>query len=84
MSGLDALEWPRLSMRTSLVLLVRFGDMTTDQLLFALAGLANKVATKIAAKALPWTCRSQHDAYLHGYRDGLQDGWTRRDLKLPR
>lgn len=54
--------------------------MTVDRLLFAALALADRALTTIAAHTLPWTSRSQHDAYLHGYRDGLRDGHTRKDL----
>ena len=46
----------------------------------ALLGLLDCLLTRAASIALPWSNRSQHDAYLHGYRDGLRDGTTRREL----
>ena len=46
----------------------------------ALLGAVEKLLTRLAAAALPWSGRSHHDAYLHGYRDGLADGTTRREL----
>lgn len=53
--------------------------MTTTPLL-VLLGLLDKAVTHLASVALPWSNRSQHDAYLHGYRDGLRDGVTRRQV----
>lgn len=40
--------------------------------------LTRRALTHLAARTLPWTSRSQHDAYLAGYRDGLRDGLSRR------
>ncbi len=57
--------------------------MTVDKLLFAFAGLAEKAFTRLAAAALPWSNRSQHEAYLHGYRDGLRDADSRMRLLGP-
>jgi hypothetical protein len=57
--------------------------MTVDKLLFALAGLAEKAVTRLAAACLPWSSRSQHESYLTGYRDGLRDAATRRKMGLP-
>lgn len=53
--------------------------MTTDPFL-ALLGLLDKALTKAAVLCLPWSSRSQHDSYLHGYRDGLRDGTSRREV----
>jgi hypothetical protein len=55
--------------------------MTRDPL-FVLVGLADRLLTRLCAVALPWSNRSQHDAYLHGYREGLKDGVTRREMGL--
>lgn len=35
------------------------------------------LAVTLAARLLPWSNRSQHDAYLQGYREGLRDGVSR-------
>jgi predicted secreted protein len=56
--------------------------MTTDRLLFAAYALAGKIWTRVCLFVLPWSSRSQHESYLHGYRDGLKDAATRRNLGL--
>jgi hypothetical protein len=58
--------------------------MTADRVLFAALGLLDKVVTRLAARCLPWTSRSQHDAYRHGYVDGVRDGYERGRMGLPR
>lgn len=56
--------------------------MTPERIVYALIGLAEHVLTRIASKMLPWSNRSQHDAYLHGYKDGIKDAQVRRSLRL--
>ena len=31
-------------------------------------------AVTLAGRLLPWSSRSQHDAWRQGYREGLRDG----------
>ncbi len=57
--------------------------MTVDKPLFAAAGLVERLLTRLAAHLLPWSSRSQHEAYLHGYRDGLRDADSRTRLLGP-
>ncbi len=57
--------------------------MTVDKPLFAIVGLAEKLFTRLAAHLLPRSSRSQHEAYLHGYRDGLRDADSRTRLLGP-
>ncbi len=57
--------------------------MTLDRPLFAALGLVDTALTRLAAHLLPWSNRSQHDAYLHGYRDGCRDADSRMRLLSP-
>ncbi len=57
--------------------------MTVDKPLFAAAGLAKRLLIRLAAHLLPWSSRSQHESYLHGYRDGLRDADGRMRLLGP-
>ncbi len=57
--------------------------MTLDKLLFAALDLTDTALTRLAAHLLPWSNRSQHDAYLHGYRDGCRDADSRMRLLGP-
>lgn len=49
----------------------------TPKPLLAAAGLLERLLCRLAAGVLPWSNRSQHESYLHGYREGLADGLRR-------
>ena len=52
--------------------------MTTPTPVLAALGLAERLLCRLAASLLPWSQRSQHDAWTQGYREALQDV-ARRD-----
>lgn len=56
--------------------------MTTEQLVQAVAFVAARRLHRLAARVLPWSDRSQHDAWRAGYLEGLRDatGDKRGDL----
>ncbi len=47
--------------------------MTTEQLVQAVAFVAARRLHRLAAVVLPWSDRSQHDAWRAGYLEGLRD-----------
>ncbi len=48
----------------------------TEQLIQAVAYVAARRLHRIAAAVLPWSDRSQHDAWRAGYLEGLRDALT--------
>lgn len=48
-------------------------EVSMTKPLFAAAGLLERLLCRLAAGVLPWSQRSQHDAYLAGWRDGAEE-----------
>lgn len=46
--------------------------------LYAAVGLAERLLCRLAAGVLPWSQRSQHEAWISGQVDGLAQGAQRR------
>ncbi len=47
--------------------------MTTEQLVQSVAFVVARRLHQLAAVILPWSDRSQHDAWRAGYLEGLRD-----------
>ncbi len=46
---------------------------STEQLVQSVAFVVARRLHRLAARALPWSDRSQHDAWRAGYLEGLRD-----------